>query len=90
MRPSVHRHCERFEESLKAAKRFYRACTFTAIAVGTIIALNYDSIPGWATLVIGTVLALCVLVTGQTVENRAYVLAHERLVQEEKALETVS
>lgn len=86
MRTSIHRPCERFEGSLKAAKKFYRLCTFTAIAIGTIIALNYDSIPGWATLLIGVVLALCVGITGQTVEHRAYVLGHERLAKEEQPI----
>lgn len=73
----AHKHCECHEASLVAAKKFYRSCTQLFIAISTLIASDHSDNP-IVVMVIGFTIMLMVVMTGKTVEHRAYVLAHDR------------
>lgn len=66
------------EASLVAAKKYYKRCTQAAIVLGTVLAACSTGYI-FVTIVFGGLIFFGATVTGGTVENRAYCLAHDKL-----------
>lgn len=79
-----HRYCGHYEAALKAGRDYYRNCTYGAIALCTLTSINMMGAPPIAAIIIGFVAVGVSHVTGATIENRAWVKAHERREEQER------
>ena len=80
-----HKACVMHEASLKAAKEYYRRCTQAAILLGTLIAALTSDYT-FVSIAIGTTILIAATITGGTIENRAYLQAHDRMNDKSKPI----